>query len=372
MKQMKAYASFDDYLEAPESQESGDHPQSSSVCGAAPASAAMTRLFPCLLLSIGLTAAGHAQVVRDSSGVTEFIGLSSWTPARIVDTLRRLAPGQPIHQCAAILKGQLGFPEASVTYYSQEGVEGVLVVTVLEPRDSALVRYNLRPNESLRISSAWSRLAARADSEFRLLDLALLTWRYAAMPADSAAPLITRFGSSPDSIVPFWSLIRRAGTKETAMQLLSRDSSAARRRAAVASLIRFPSDPAVWRVLVRTLRDPDEVTGIVAARVLEQFTNYSPRPVDWASEVESIRAILVGTRLFHFPLLVRVLNTTGVDPVLGPQLLGNGGHLLLDYATAELAPVRADARQLLRRLTQTDAAADGQAWRDWIAAQSRQ
>jgi hypothetical protein len=204
------------------------------------------------------------------------------------------------------------------------------------------------------------------------LDLALLTWRYAAMPADSAAPLITRFGSSPDSIVPFWSLIRRAGTKETAMQLLSRDSSAARRRAAVASLIRFPSDPAVWRVLVRTLRDPDEVTGIVAARVLEQFTNYSPRPVDWASEVESIRAILVGTRLFHFPLLVRVLNTTGVDPVLGPQLLGNGGHLLLDYATAELAPVRADARQLLRRLTQTDAAADGQAWRDWIAAQSRQ
>ena len=331
----------------------------------------MTRSFLCLLSCIWLAVVpGQAQVVRDSNGVTEFIGLSSWTPDRIIDTLRRLAPGKPIHQCAAILRSQLGFPEASVIYHTQEGFQPVLVVTLLEPRDSSLVRYNRQPTESLPISSTWSQLAARADSEFRLLDLALLAWRYATMPRDSAASVLAQFGSSPDSIAPLWALIRRAGSKETAMQLVSRDSSAARRRAAIASLIRFPSDPAVWRALVRALRDPDEVTGFMASRVLEQFTNYSPRPVDWAPEVESIRAILDGTRLFVFPQLVQILNTTDVDPVLAPQLLRNGGALLLDYATAQLAPGRADARRLLRRLTQTDAGADGQAWRDWIAAHS--
>ena len=84
-----------------------------------------------------------------------------------------------------------------------------------------------------------------------------------------------------------------------------------------------------------------------------------------------MRAILDGTRLFFFPLLVRTLNVTQVDPALAPQLLGNGGHLLLAYATAPLPPIRTDARLLLRKLTQTDAGPDGQAWRDWIATHSR-
>jgi len=329
----------------------------------------MTRFALCLPIALGVAAVrGQAQVVRDSTGVTEFIGLSSWSPGRITDTLRILAPGKPIHQCAAILKSQLGFPEASVTYYSQPGV---LVVTVLEPRDSSRVRYNIRPTESLPISSNWRQLAAVADSQFRVLDVALLTWRYSALTRDSAAAFLAQFGSTPDSIARLWALIRDAGSEEMALQLLSRDSSAARRRAAVASLIRFPSDPAVWRAIVRALRDPDEVAVFMAARVLEVFTNYSSQSVDWAPELESVRAILDGTRLFHFPLLVRALNATKVDPALAPRLLGNGGQLLLEYATAQLAPVRADVRTLLRRLTQTDAGSDGQAWRDWIAAHSR-
>jgi hypothetical protein len=330
---------------------------------------AMTRFALCLPIALGVVAVrGQGQVVRDSTGVTEFIGLSSWSPGRITDTLRILAPGKPIHQCAVILKSQLGFPEASVTYYSHPGV---LVVTVVEPRDSSLVRYNIRPTESLPISSNWAQLAALADSQFRLLDVALLTWRYRTIPRDSAAAVLAQFGTSPDSTARLWALIRGAGSKEMALQLLSRDSSSARRRAAVASLIRFSSDPVVWRAIVRALRDPDEVVGLVAARVLEEFTNYSSRSVDWGPEVESIRAILDGTRLFFFPLIVRALNATDVDPAVAPRLLGNGGHLLLEYATAQLAPVRADVRTLLRRLTQTDAGTDGQAWRDWIAAHSR-
>src|SRR5205823_12687678 len=141
--------------------------------------------------------------------------------------------------------------------------------------------------------------------------------------------------------------------------------------AALASWLRFPPDPAVWRARVRTLHHPDEAVGFIAARLLEEFTNFSPRAIDWAPDSESVRAILDGTRLFFFPLLVRTLNVTQVDPALAPQLLGNGGHLLLAYATAPLPPIRTDARLLLRKLTQTDAGPDGQAWRDWIATHSR-
>ena len=255
-----------------------------------------------------------------------------------------------------------------MTYYSEHDV---LVVTVLEARDSSLVRYNLRPTESLPISSPLRRLAALADSQLRLMDLALLTWRYATMPRDSVASVLAQYESTPDSIARGWALIRGAGPKDIALELLARDSSSARRRAAVASLIRFPADPAVWRALVRTLRDPDEAVGFMAARVLEQFTNFSARAIDWAPDSESVRAILDGTRLFFFPLLVRTLNVTQVDPALAPQLLGNGGHLLLAYATAPLPPIRTHARLLLRKLTQTDAGPDGQAWRDWIATHSR-
>ena len=330
---------------------------------------AMTRVVSCVVLSLAAVALpAQAQVVHDSNGTTEFIGLSSWSPKRLIDTLRILAPGQPVHQCAAVLKNQVGFPEASVTYYSQNRVT---VVTVLERRDSALVRYYVRPAESLSIPSNWQPLIAVADSEPRQLFLALLTWRYVAMRPDSAATMLAQFGSTPDTIGRIWVTIRAAGSKEIALQLLQRDSSSVRRRAALASLIRFPSDPAVWRAVVRALRDPDEGVGVTAARVLEEFTNYSARPVDWRPETESVRAILDGTRLFFFTTLVRALNATHVDPVLAPQLLGNGGRLLLAYATSTVAPDRTEVRALLSRLTGTDAGPDGKEWRDWIASNSR-
>ena len=77
---------------------------------------AMTRVVSSVALSLAAVALpAQAQVVHDSNGTTEFIGLSSWSPKRLIDTLRILAPGQPVHQCAAVLKNQVGFPEASVT-----------------------------------------------------------------------------------------------------------------------------------------------------------------------------------------------------------------------------------------------------------------
>lgn len=329
----------------------------------------MTDRYASLSLFIVLLAnAADAQVVRDSTGTTEFIGLSTWSPQRLLDTLRMLAPGQAIHQCAVTLKGQLGFPEASVMYFPDRRVT---LVTVLEPRDSARVRYNPRPTAALELPKNWAPLAAAADSQPQSLELALLSWRFhqTGRP-DSAATFLARFGSSLDRVEPLWVALS-TGTETQALQLLEQDSNPVHRQVAAAALIRFTDDPGAWRAIVRALRDPAEGVGIVASQVLEQLTNYSPRPIDWGADVESVRAILDGTRLFFLPTLIRALNVTGVEPVLAPRLLRNGGQLLLAYATAEEAPVREDARALLRRLTQTDAGPGGDEWRAWIAAPSR-
>jgi hypothetical protein len=90
--------------------------------------------------------------------------------------------------------------------------------------------------------------------------------------------------------------------------------------------------------------------------------------VDWHPIAGSLRASLAGTRLFAFPLLVRVLNATEVSPSLAPQLLGGGnGYLVLSAASAEVFPERIAVRRLLSRLSGLPPESDQATWQRWLA-----
>lgn len=85
----------------------------------------------------------EAQVVRTPQGVVEFIGLRSWTVDMIRDSMRVHAPGEPLCQCAGVLRG-LGFPAAAAT-----GVGGdTTVVLLVEPAFADRIQRRVVPADS--------------------------------------------------------------------------------------------------------------------------------------------------------------------------------------------------------------------------------
>ena len=98
------------------------------------------RTFICCILLFLTASPIRGQVVEAESGKVEFVGLEQWTVPTLVDTLRALEPDRPLHACAVVLKQKLRFSDASVMSYP--GESGMYtVVTVVEPQDSARVRY---------------------------------------------------------------------------------------------------------------------------------------------------------------------------------------------------------------------------------------
>jgi hypothetical protein len=307
------------------------------------------------------------QVVRDSTGTTEFIGLRRWSLPRLLDTLRALAPGQPIHQCAVTLKTQLGFPEAAVTSY-QFGATPVTIVSVVEPQDRARIVYR-RPKQRLKVPQAWSPLVAVARSaRWWQLDIALISWPFVrAGQLDSADAIVQKMRQDSTAIRGIWGQLR-LGWKVTALRHLRFDRDSIHRRVAVALLAHYPDDPAVWRALAEALRDADEPVHVLARRLLHTFAIHWPRPVDWQPIVPSLRASLAGTRLFGFTTLIQVLNASEVSPRLAGPLLGRGnGDLILAFASAEVFPEQRGVQQLLSRLSGLPPGSDREVWKAWLA-----
>ena len=108
-------------------------------------------------LAIALTlpwATAISQEVETPAGVVEFVGLHHWTIQMIQDSMKVHAPGKPLGQCAGVLR-TLGFPSAqSLGVTSANGRSSTLVLLV-EPQDSALVRYRKLPTRERPPVPAW-------------------------------------------------------------------------------------------------------------------------------------------------------------------------------------------------------------------------
>lgn len=275
-------------------------------------------------------APAHAQVVLENERLRlEIIGLSRWTPAMIQDSLARRAPGRSImtHACAVVLREQLGFADAAVNVLrgapSFQGLPArkVVSVTVVEPQDSALVRY--RP--------------AFRDTQ----------------PSRATSPSVDA--------------TQTAAAGRAARRTLARDGNESNRIAAVVILSRRAADDSTWWALVDALRDPSDRVSGLAARTLATMTQAAPRVVDWSPVAPTLRALLDGTNLFAHDGVAALLADTEVSPALAAPLLRGGGRLVVAKLGSEFPMRAANARRMLVRLAGRDLGADPAAWRDWIA-----
>jgi hypothetical protein len=337
----------------------------------------MSRVF---IAVIGLTAAARlagAQAVLENDQMRlEVIGLKRWTVPMIQDSLRRHAPNDSLmsHACAAVLREKLKFADAAVVYRTMV-VDGVparkpfLAVTVIEPQDSALVRYRPPFRDSLRTRPAWAAVSRTFKEHNEAFQRAIQRPGFLS----STAPL-TASDSALRAVLPLRRFVRAHAApsdRRLALATLASDGSVSNRLAAVVLLSSFAQYGSTWWALADALRDPDAIVSATAAQVLSGMSRAEPGVVNWAPAAATLRALLDGTNLFAHDQIMEVLVLTRVDPALARALLGDGGGaLVLAKLGAEDVVAQQGAHRFLVQMAGRDLGNEPARWRRWMAALS--
>jgi hypothetical protein len=285
----------------------------------------------------------------------------------IEDSLARYAPGTTLqsHACAAALRYKLGFADASATRYPRPGMPLRIVVAVREPQDSALVKYRAMPLDTAPARPDWrivSELFSKRPASF---------WNLVQLHTAQPGQMGLRYGAGEDSVATSAALaFLRQRTSEQdrieARDVLSRSPNIRDRAVAALILSNFADRDDTYWILIDAMRESDGQAKSVAGQVLEAASNRVPRSVNWKPAVGAIHAMLNGTSLFELPVLLRVLNRTGVGPADARAFLHGGGDMLLNYVASETQSLSRPSLELLARLRGSDLGPSPAAWRSWI------
>jgi hypothetical protein len=309
------------------------------------------------------------------AGRLEVLGLRRWTPTVIQDSLERKAPGESLasYACAAALRDELHFAEAMAVYFAGgDSATSTVVVAVVEPQDSALVRHRALPRDTLKAhrQAPWTALvdlAAARPGLWRRIVLARAEGRLQGKAPEVPPPDLA------DSAVyrVMWALLdAHQGPNDLAeaRQVLTTAPYLYDRVAALAILTSFLAHDPAWHTLVGALLEPDGQTRIQAVQILASLAPFAPRAVEWAPAASDLHAILNGSALVGLTDMLKLLVATKVDSKLAGVLLKGGGHGVLMYAGAQHPAFREPALAVLRQLSGQDFGRDVHHWEAWIEA----
>lgn len=276
-----------------------------------------------------------AQQFETEEGFVEFVGLKNWKVKDLTDSLSALDSNNSLHACAAILKQHFNFADASVINLATE--EGLYtIVTVIEPQDSFRVNYKSVLNYKSKIEVNWDELIRLTD-DISTVQIGLQFYG-GILKGDVEAThdKIKKYTDIIDvkNLNSLWSFLyshQNAVDKDIAIKILAEDRNPNKRIAAVLILSSFSNDDESWKVLVETLRDPDENVRLMAYLTLNMYVNYFARKIDWTESKTSLRWLLNGTNLASFEMLLRLLEKTELTSELGEQLLCNNYEFISDY-----------------------------------------
>ena len=327
------------------------------------------------LLSLVAASAGGQQIIRMPGKTIEVVGLTRWTIPMIQDSLAKYSPGDSLHHhaCAATLRYKLGFADAAAIAYrgmfGPQDTTEYLVISVVEPQDSARVRYKTLPFDSLRPRAEWREgielLRARPGAVH-----ASLNHYAAAAKTGFTEPLPAYLQRDSATVRAFWRFLathKRDADRKLALSVIASDANFRNRAVAAAILANFGSHDSTWFALLESMRETDGIVKGVAATVLTSMASTEPRTVDWTPAATTIHAMLDGTSLFEFSEMLEVLSATGLGPRWSRPFLAQGGEMLLAHAAAELPILRHAAHRFLTTISGQDFGSDVQRWRGWIA-----
>lgn len=333
---------------------------------------AFLRAALCLVILLAATASrGAAQVLAGPEGPVEFIGLEHWSASELLEAIRRTTPGQPLHACAAVMTGQLGFADAAVRGYadSLERLESEPYTVIIGVEDPARVRYRTAGSGTIDLPEPWQALKSVAEKNLGVLYMASQLSRFRDSPG-MVRQLAEPFGLDPTALDRVWELIAVMDGEQDrllAHEILANDASWSARATAMSVLVNFSEHDAAWHDLISAMIDPDARVQAAADAALGGLTrSQKSRAVRWEAARESLMALLDGTNPYAFSTVLRVLVATGIEPTFGRQLIREAPDLLLAHVGAEHEKTRESAIDLLKTVSGEDFGADPEAWSEWL------
>lgn len=109
-------------------------------------------------------------VVQEGRLTIEFLGLHKWTVQQLQDSVKKHNPNGKLAFCMAALKANLGFADASVMPYRD-----TVVITVVEPDDSALVKRNTYFPNNISLPQDWYKFQQQFSYKTRERSFAINT-----------------------------------------------------------------------------------------------------------------------------------------------------------------------------------------------------
>ncbi|MFT3883371.1 MAG: hypothetical protein QM703_27430 [Gemmatales bacterium] len=332
----------------------------------------MSKLFAAMFFILLCASSSYAQVLQvpGKNEKIEFIGLKRQQAQDVLDRLQALAPGKPLHACAAELKGKLGFADAAVILHFDENKKFYTVVTLIEKEDAHRVQYLPELKSSNDAASLSWKDGLALTAQQHLLQAAVYSYGLVLNGKTDEAEKMAQdtFGVKTAEVKPIWEFLKKHQSKEDqalAIWTLQHHGDYHHRALAALVLMNFADADLSWWCLVEALRDPHAVVNGTAHQVLTTLVKHRPRHVDWRPAVSSIRPILAGTNLFVFSGMLEILRNTSIAPDLSEAVLKGNTDLLTAYLQARHPDSRNKAVLFVKHLS-GGGERTPEEWIDWL------
>jgi len=306
-----------------------------------------------------------SQVIETPKGKYEFIGLTSWKPQKLIDTLYAID-----HPCAAILRSKLGFADASVVVY-MDGERPYTVITVLEHQFADHVHYKSKFIDTNKIIESWKDIIQIFEKHPMEYQFGIANFGFVLLKQNDTAISHLPDWIDINVVKQFWNILQnhnKIEDQQLAIRIINEDGNYENRIAAATMLANFFVNDSTWWILVDALRDPDGRVSQTAQQALSTISKTFPRQVNWCPMVNSIKYLIDGTNLFAFSTIADVLIKTKVSSSLARPLLKDGTDILLDFLKAHHLNEKEIAWKLLVLLGGKDFGFDDKKWVNWISS----
>jgi hypothetical protein len=301
----------------------------------------------------------------------ELIGLKRWTIPMIQDSLAKYAPHESLltHSCAAILRDKLKFADASVGYFPKGEMgltKELVVVSLIEPQDSALIRYRAEFTDTLPQRKAWLDAWNFISKHSEAFQRAIQTSNFARIDQHSLKENTTLGEALP--LYAFLKTHKSSADMRLALKTLKSDGNWQNRIVAVVILRSFPQNDETWWTLIETLRDPNGRVSVTAGQTLEGMGRFASRRVKWRPAGGTLRTLLDGTNLFTYNAVLNTLARTKVEHGMANSLLAGGGNMVLAKLSSSSPSDQSAALQFLRQISGKDWKPTSPQWKPWVSA----
>ncbi len=332
----------------------------------------MKKLICITMVLVGLQFHVKAQVIDTHRGPMEIFGLKNWTVKMIEDTMRHIAPNQPMVACAAVMKEQLGFPETSVIGYGENNKMYWYSILV-EPERAHLIQaieHNFKRTD--KTYEAYKPMLEYYNASFRDHQVAMGTYgKWRTGKVKEAEETVKRVKVSIETVRSIWKELAKFSTAQElnrAIDILNNDANVGNRMIALTVLMNFPNEDSAWRQVIKSQLDRDEMMHVstMSSSVSLVFSRDYRKKVDWSPIKEEIRKLINGINANAFMPTLEILNNGEIDGELVRYALQDGGHIVTSVLSSSHEKVRKPAHEFLLRASGKDFGKDPQEWEQWI------